>query len=107
MVVATTFLMKKSKKMDQYGNVVPVVRGVPNLGFYGGFRPLVELERFDNSRFYHASQLFDSNAALPRAFGSELATSTQVPATPEVVAHQHIDARTPNLSYGGIAPQQF
>lgn len=90
--------------MDQYGNVVPIVRGVPNLGFSGGISPLVELERFDNSRYYHASQLFDSNAALPRAFGSEVAASAQVPSVVAAPAHQHVDARTANLSYGGIAP---
>ncbi len=92
--------------MDQYGNVVPIPRGVPNLGFRGGIEPLVELERFDNSRYYHASQLYDSNAALPRAFGSEVATSAQVPHVEATPVHQHVDARTPNLSYGGIAPPQ-
>ncbi len=92
--------------MDQYGNVVPIPRGVPNLGFRGGISPLVDLERFDNSRFYHASQLFDNNAALPRAFGSELAASANVPSLQPAPAHIHVDARTPNLSYGGIAPPQ-
>lgn len=90
--------------MDQYGNVVPIVRGVPNLGFSGGIRPLVEMECWDNSRYYHASQFFDNSAALPRAFGSEVAVSAQVPNTTAQTQHVHIDARTPNLSYGGIAP---
>lgn len=89
--------------MDQYGNVVPIVRGVPDLGFRG-IQPLVELERFANSRFYHASQLFDNNAALPRAFGSEVAQSAQVPSVIAAPPHEHVDARTANLSYGGIAP---
>ncbi len=101
------FGAQKSKNtMDQYGNVVPVPRVVPNLGFRGGIEPLVDLERFDNSRWYHASQLYDSDATLPRAFGSEVATSAQVPSLVADAAHPHIDARTPNLSYGGIAPKQ-
>lgn len=92
--------------MDQYGNVLPVLRAAPNLGFGGGIAPLVDLERFDNSRFYHTSQLYDNNAALPRAFGSELAASAGLRDSDNVDIH-HIDARTPNLSYGGIAPPQF
>ena len=92
--------------MDQYGNVLPVVRGAPNLGFAGGIAPLVDLEQFDNSRFYHTSQLYDNNAALPRAFGSELVASAGVPDWSESTDIYHIDARTANLSYGGIAPPQ-
>lgn len=92
--------------MDQYGNVLPIIRGVPSLGFDGGIAPLVDLECYDTSRYFHASQLHNNNAALPRAFGSELAVSKGLQDTSGNVDVHHIDARTANLSYGGIAPPQ-
>lgn len=95
--------------MDRYGNVLPIVRGVPSLGFDGGIAPLVDLECYgDTSRYFHASQLHNNNAALPRAFGSELTTSAgmQEQSGDDNCDIHHIDARTAKLSYGGIAPPQ-
>lgn len=81
--------------MDQYGNVLPIVRGVPSLGFDGGIAPLVDYDYFRTSN------------TLPRAFGSELTTSAGLQEQSGTTCDiHHIDARTAKLSYGGIAPPQ-